>query len=165
MYYYALTITDVRGGRSYHSYEDYIDKLNYNVVTKGYEYCPEGDKLPNRGLHVHLLVASKKRLTKKSACLYPYGWSIRLELLPTHKDIGIWAVYCSKHICDNIELEQKIDSMYTNQSSAGADGGDRPRSRVTPPISAPVSPSDDGSEFTDPQYCKFMERIKTLRLV
>lgn len=108
MYYYAFTLSKVRGEKDYDSYEAYLSKLNLYFPIKQYEL--------EKGLHVHCMIQSKTRITKARTQLYAHGWSIRLELLKTPADIGGWVIYCQKGGLDNIELSLKLPEILPDQT-------------------------------------------------
>lgn len=103
VYYYSFTLSKVRGDRKLSDYEDYLDKLNLEVHNKVYE--------ENKGLHVHCMIRSARRVTKKQCKLYPYGWSLKLIHLQTFSDIGAWIHYCLKHYEDNIYYKYHLEEM------------------------------------------------------
>lgn len=114
MVYYALTISKVRGDRKVSDYEDYLDKLGLEIHNKVYE--------EDKGLHVHCMVRSDKRVTQKQCKLHPYGWSIKLVQLKTLTDLGVWIHYCLKHYSDNIYLKYHLEEMRLSADPTLVDG-------------------------------------------
>lgn len=109
MYYYAFTLSKVRGEKSYEAYEEYLTEIegrsDFKIPFKQYE--------ENRGLHVHTMIVSKSRVAKKDVYLHKHGWSIDFRMLKSPDDIGKWVMYCYQDLYENVELKYKFPERQT----------------------------------------------------
>ena len=153
MYYYSFTLRKVRGKTKLSILRRYLldlrHKLNDSHDIRFMNVCYEDDE----GLHLHAMILSPKRLSRKDVKLYKHGWSIRIEHLKTMKDIGVWTFYCSKHIHDDIEKKHEVLEYaedYADDNTENAVNGSAESNQDSglsiifpdPPIQEDLTPSD-----------------------
>lgn len=103
MYYYALTIRKTRGEKSIEDYREYIDRINCEKQIISFE--------TEKGLHVHLMLVSKRKLYAKDVVLERRGWSIKFSRLNDPDDVGRWVIYCNKDLYKYDFIDAEADAL------------------------------------------------------
>ncbi len=111
--FWSLTIDKCQTDK-YPTREDYKRPLE-RIMEKGnlsftkwkvscFEYKHKSDKFP-KWLHYHALLYNGKANRINFKEIQTKGFSIRLDILPTQLDVGVWCGYCQKDKLDKSLLD------------------------------------------------------------
>lgn len=99
MFEYALTVKKTRNPINIDEYASYLSYIKdmFNVANVNIE--------TTRGLHIHFLLTSEKRLIYKDLYIQPRGWSIKA--VPIFNRRG-WDIYTQKDLLKNYALTASL---------------------------------------------------------